>query len=323
MAERCERDLGQGLAHLVELQGSEDCRVHGGAPGNRGEPMIMARYSSIEVIYRARNRGRAKSVVDVDDRHAGGARVQHREERGDAAEAGAIPDTGRYRDDRCADEAADDARERAFHAGNDDDDARLVEAGALGEEPVDPRHADVVQPIDVVAHHIGRDRRFLCHWYVRSSRRRYQDHAFPTPCVDPALDDSGLCVEMGVRHDFRYFGERGGIRPGDKQAVSALNDGMGNAGDLIGGLALSENHFRESLTSGACVIDAGESQVFNGRARQIGQRKLLGIGGAELTGRHGVEDRAKRRLATLGARGTMRRRVVFWHGWLTLRRRAS
>jgi hypothetical protein len=86
---------------------------------------------------------------------------------------------------------------------------------------------------------------------------------------------------------------------------------------------LSENHFRESLTSGACVIDAGESQVFDGSARQVGQRKPLGISGAELTGRDGVEDRAERRLATLGARGTKRRSVVFWHGWLTLQRRAS
>ncbi len=64
------------------------------------------------------------------------------------------------------------------------------------------------------------------------------------------------------------------------------------------------------------MIDPGETQVFDGRARQIGQRLPLGIGGAELTGRHGVEERAKRRLATLGACGTMRRSVVFWHGFV-------
>ena len=56
--------------------------------------------------------------------------------------------------------------------------------GAFGEEPVNAGDADVVQPVDVVAHHLRGDRRFLCHGYVRSSRRCYHNHALPTRHVE-------------------------------------------------------------------------------------------------------------------------------------------
>ena len=72
-------------------------------------------------------------------------------------------------------EAADDARQGALHAGDRDDDARGAEAVAFGQQTVEAGDADVVEPVDVVAHDLGRDRRFLCHWYVRSSRRGDQD----------------------------------------------------------------------------------------------------------------------------------------------------
>ena len=45
----------------------------------------------------------AVPVVDVDHRHARGAGVQHREQRGQPAEGGAVPDAGRHRDERYAD----------------------------------------------------------------------------------------------------------------------------------------------------------------------------------------------------------------------------
>ena len=117
----------------------------------------------------------------------------------------------------------------------------LVDARAFGQEPVKAGNADVVQPVDVVAHDLGGDRRFLCHWYVRSSRRGDQYDALTTRHVDSPLDDPGLFVETGVRHEFRYFAERGAIRPGDEQAVSTHDDGVGDPGDLVGGLALSED----------------------------------------------------------------------------------
>ena len=70
--------------------------------------------------------------------------------------------------------------ERAFHAGDDDDHARRGEPVALRQEPVQAGDADVVQPVHVVAHDLGRDGGFFCHRYVRSSRRSDQDYSLAT-----------------------------------------------------------------------------------------------------------------------------------------------
>ena len=50
---------------------------------------------------------------------------------------------------------------RAFHAGDDDDDMCGRQARVLGEQPMQARDADVVEPIDGVPHDFRRDRRFL------------------------------------------------------------------------------------------------------------------------------------------------------------------
>ncbi len=83
------------------------------------------------------------------------------EQRREAAEAGAVADAGRHGDDRHVDQAADDAGQRAFHAGDDDDDAGGGEAVVLGEQAVEAGDADVVQPVDRVAHDLGGDRGLL------------------------------------------------------------------------------------------------------------------------------------------------------------------
>ena len=87
----------------------------------------------------------AVAVVDVHDRDAIGARVEHAEQRGDAAEAGAVADAGRHRDHRHIDHTGHDARQRALHAGDDDDHAGGGEAIAFAEHAMDAGDADVVQ----------------------------------------------------------------------------------------------------------------------------------------------------------------------------------
>jgi hypothetical protein len=62
--------------------------------------------------------GGAETVVDIDDGDVGGATVEHAEERGDAAEAGAVADAGGDGNDRRGDEATDDAGQRAFHSSD-------------------------------------------------------------------------------------------------------------------------------------------------------------------------------------------------------------
>ena len=93
------------------------------------------------------------------------------------AETGAVPDARRHGDDRHAHEAADDARQRPFHAGDDDDDARGGQAGVLGEEPMESCDADVVEPIDDVAHQLGRDRRLFRDRQVGRASGGHDDRA--------------------------------------------------------------------------------------------------------------------------------------------------
>ena len=62
-----------------------------------------------------------------------------------------------------SDHPGDDARQRAFHAGDDDDDAGGGEAIAFAQHAVNAGDADVVEPLDAVAHHLGGDRGFFRH----------------------------------------------------------------------------------------------------------------------------------------------------------------
>jgi hypothetical protein len=109
------------------------------------------------------------------------------------------------------------------------------------------------------------------------------------------LDDSGLFVKSRIRYDFRYVGIGGGVRPRDKQAVTAVNDRFRNEGNLFGGLALAKHNLRKPLTGGAVVIDARESQVLE-RLADAGEppRAPLGIRRIEASLADGVEQRAQR-----------------------------
>ena len=120
-----------------------------------------------------------ESVVDIHDRDARGAAVQHPQEGGNAAEAGAVADAGRHGDHRHADQAGDDARQRPFHSGDDDDDARRREARPLAEQAMQPGHADVVEPRHIVSHQLGRTGSFLGHRQIGRAGRRDHDIPFP------------------------------------------------------------------------------------------------------------------------------------------------
>ena len=76
----------------------------------------------------------AESVVDVDDRHARGATVEHAEQRRNAPETGAVADTGRDGDHGHADQPSHHAWQGSLHTGDDDDCARGGQAVALPEE---------------------------------------------------------------------------------------------------------------------------------------------------------------------------------------------
>ena len=132
------RATGSGLT-----ASTASCRTSSGTPAPSSAPRSMsplapddASTQSVRHAARCRLAGdprrehpRAVAVVDVDHGDAGRAGVEHREQRGDPAEGGAVADAGRHRDERHADQAADHGRQRALHAGDDDQAVGAARAG--------------------------------------------------------------------------------------------------------------------------------------------------------------------------------------------------
>ena len=109
------------------------------------------------------------------------------------------------------------------------------------------------------------------------------------------LDNPGLFVKAHIRYDFRYFNVSYGVRPRDQQAVTAVNDGFRDEGNLLGGLALAKHNLRKALSGRAVVVDPRESQVFE---RPIGRCQIFGaacrVGRIEPSFPHRVKQRSER-----------------------------
>ncbi len=112
----------------------------------------------------------SETVIDIHHSHVTRATVQHSEKRREPVEACAIADAGRHGDHRDGHDAADSARQCAFHACADDHDARFSQALAIGHEPVNTRHPDIVNRVDLIAHDLSGDLRFFGHRNVARSR---------------------------------------------------------------------------------------------------------------------------------------------------------
>ena len=99
--------------------------------------------------------GGAEAIVDVDDRNAAGAGVEHGEQRGYATKARAVPHAGGNGDDRTAHKASDDARQSALHAGDGDDHLCLGKFLGMREQAVQAGDTYVVEAVDLVAIELG------------------------------------------------------------------------------------------------------------------------------------------------------------------------
>ena len=173
-----------------------------------------------------------------------------------------------------------------------------------GQQTVEAGDPDIVEPVHVVAHDLGRDCCFFCHRYVRSSRSCHQDYSLAPLDREAPFDDSGLFVEGRIRYDFRYGLKRGGVRARDEQAVAALDDGSGDTRNLGGRLPLSKHHFRKPLAGRAMMVDLGKPQVFDrpaaGPGRAVRRRPVR-------SGRPG-----RPRAANAGRRADRAIRAPFW-----------
>jgi hypothetical protein len=143
-----------------------------------------------EMINPACDRRRAKPVIDIDDRHACRAAVEHAQQCREAAKTRSVPDAGGDGDYRNLHQSADNARQRSFHPSNDDDRSRRREPPLFAEQTVDAGDADIEQPIDGVAHYLCGHARLLGDRQVGGAGRGDKDGAAPRLYVTLTVRDS-------------------------------------------------------------------------------------------------------------------------------------
>ena len=114
-----------------------------------------------------------KPVVDVHHGDAGRATGQHPQQGRQTPERGAIANARRNSNDRSVRQAADDAWQRPFHAGNHHNRVGAVQRGALRQDAVHRGHSGVVDTLHMRAQRVGGDR---CFFGNRQVRRTGRDH---------------------------------------------------------------------------------------------------------------------------------------------------
>ena len=138
------------LQHLEGYAGAEQRAEQHVAGGSRGgvDPDRHRSSRADRRATRAANTPAPYPLSMLTTVTPGRAGVEHRQQRGDAAERGAVADAGRHRDERDADQPADHGGQRALHAGDDDQAVGLLEPVADAEQPVEAGHADVGDHVD-------------------------------------------------------------------------------------------------------------------------------------------------------------------------------
>lgn len=129
---------------------------------------------------------------------------------------------------------------------------------------MDASDADIEHAADVVAHHLGGDGGFLGDGEVGGAGAEDEDAVvFGGGC---ALDGEAACGFMvaGIGDGREDGGGGFGGDAGDEEAVGALEDGLRDAGDLGGGLALAEDDLGDPVAEGAVVVDLREADIYVG-----------------------------------------------------------
>ena len=115
------------------------------------------------------------------------------------------------------------------------------------QDAVDAGDADVVEPLDAIAHQVGGDRRFLGDRDIRRAGRRDGDRALagrrPHACTVIARAVAWYSAS-GMRRARTLPG--GFVRAGHEQRMPALDDAGGDGRDLVGRLAEARGSPRES-----------------------------------------------------------------------------
>ena len=177
--------------------------------------------------------------------------------------AGAVSHAGGHGDHRAGDQTADDAGQRAFHAGADHHHARLGQPLAIAHQAVNAGDSDIVDGVHFVAHQFGGDLGFLGHRDIAGAGADHGDPALAVHgAVAPEADGAGKRKVFGAGE---LRGDQGGalaVGARDQHVLGIGQQALRDGGDLFRRLALGEDHFRHAVAQGAMVVHLGEAQVF-------------------------------------------------------------
>src|SRR5262252_874070 len=130
-------------------------------------------------------------------------------------------------------------------------------------------NTDVVEVLDLVAHHFGRDDSLFGNRNVTGSRRDNRDNS---PAVFGRIFLQDDCArKLPILHSPYLLLHRGklpvvGARGQNIPAMSC--QARENASHLRSRLSLAENDFRHSIAERAMMINLGESQIFEWKVTQ-------------------------------------------------------
>lgn len=210
-----------------------------------------------------RGKGRAEAVVDVYHGDAGAAGIQHTQQRGNAAKAGPVADTGRYRNHWSIDKPGDRAGQGTFHAGNDDEHACFTQQLGVGKQTVDTRDADIVEALHGLAKCGAGDGGFFGDGRIAGAGAEHGDFAgqFRERLIVADLNDTRGRMPFGFGVVALYGAELFGIGAGDEGKAFPHDELLYDGGHLCGRFALAKNNFANALAAGAIGVYLGVAQI--------------------------------------------------------------
>ena len=170
----------------------------------------------------------------------------------------AVADRGGQRDDRRRDQAGHHAEQRALHAGRDDEHARCLQRGALGQDAPQPRHADIRDNRRRIAVEFQRARCLPRRGEIRGARRDQQRAGNEQRARQRRPQDgrAGERIEIEARaHVLRQRRMLLRREPGQQQAALQAH-GLGeDRGELRGRLRLAEHRLGDARARLAIPVE--------------------------------------------------------------------
>ena len=144
----------------------------------------------------------------------------------------------------------------------------------MRHQPVEPRHAAVIDALHAVAHGLAGDGGLLGHGLVGGAGTHDDDEPEALLVTGPDHGDARLRVEPVGQPALRHGLEHALVGARGEDVVVLLGEPAEDGHHLLGRLPLAEHRLRDPVAQRAVEIHAGEAQVLHGQVAQARQRAL-------------------------------------------------